>query len=214
MVASEETSVGAAANVPVLNLATAPGERAAWSRPRSQIYLWDIAERLLVTNSWQISSRLRIAVLRKFGAKIGTNVTFRPRTRVTFPWNLTVGDNCWIGEGVWIHNQNHVSVGNDVVLSQETFITTGSHAHRRDMGLITRPVYIEDGAWITSRCVVLGGASVGRSAVVGPLTVVSGRIEANTVVQSPASAGQTSRFSDITVDKLTPYVSVTGDPSH
>lgn len=200
MVASRKTSAGAAVNVPVINLTSAPGERVAWNRPKSQIYLWAIAERLFVTNSWQISSRLRVAVLRKFGANVGANVTFRPRTRVTFPWNLSVGDNCWIGEGVWIHNQDHVVLGNDVVLSQETFITTGSHAHRRDMALITRPVYIEDGAWITSRCVVLGGSSVGRSAVIGPLTVVSGRVEANTVVQSPASAGQGLRFSDLNVD--------------
>jgi putative colanic acid biosynthesis acetyltransferase WcaF len=34
------------------------------------------------------------------------------------------------------------------------------------MGLITRPIVIEDGAWITSRCIVLGGVTVGRNAIV------------------------------------------------
>lgn len=194
MDASNPAPAGTAANVPVINLAAAPGERAAWRRPKWQIYMWAVAERLLVTNSWQISSRVRTAVLRMFGAQIGKNVTFRPRTRVSFPWNLNIGDNCWIGEGVWIHNQDEVTLGNDVVISQETFITTGSHAHRKDMALITKPVYLADGVWITSRCVVLGGAWVERSAVVAPMTVVSGRIEANTVVQSPASAGRSLRF--------------------
>jgi putative colanic acid biosynthesis acetyltransferase WcaF len=61
-------------------------------------------------------------------------------------------------------------------------LTTGSHAHRRDMALITRPIVIADGAWITSRCVVLGGARVGRGALVHPMTVVSGDVAANAVI--------------------------------
>lgn len=62
------------------------------------------------------------------------------------------------------------------MLSQGTFVTTGSHAYRRDMALITRPVVIEDGAWVTARCVVLGGSRIGISALVTPGTVVSGDV--------------------------------------
>lgn len=162
----------AAADVPVIDLRSAPGERSAWNRPKAYIYLWAVAERLFVTNSWQISSRLRSAVLRYFGAEIGTNVIFRPRTRVSFPWNLKIGDNCWIGEGAWFHNQNMVTIGENSVISQDVFITTGSHAHRHDMALITSPVTIEDGVWVTSRCILLGGAKLGRSAIITPNTVV------------------------------------------
>ena len=148
--------------------------RRAWDRPVWVVYLWGICELLFVTNAWQISSSLRVRVLRAFGAEIGEGVVFRPRTRVKFPWKLHIGDRSWIGEGVWFHNQDHIYIANDVVISQETFLTTGSHAHRRDMALITRPIHIEAGAWITSRCVVLGGARVGRSALARPMTVVSG----------------------------------------
>lgn len=158
--------------VPVINLALAPGEGLAWDRPKFVIYLWAIFELIFVTNAWQVSSGLRVKVLRLFGAEIGDGVVFRPRTRVKFPWKLRIGDRSWIGEGVWIHNQDHVHLGADVVLSQEAFITTGSHALRSDMALITRPVAIEDGAWITSRAIVLGGSRVGRSAVVTPNSVV------------------------------------------
>lgn len=163
-------------DIPVIDLSQAPGERAAWGRPTWQVYLWAVVELLLVTNPWQISSGLRIRALRAFGAEIGRGVVFRPRTRVKFPWKLHIGDRSWIGEGVWFHNQDHVYVGHDAVISQETFITTGSHAHRRDMALITRPVHIGDGAWITSRCVVLGGSRVGRSALVRPLSLIDGRL--------------------------------------
>lgn len=160
---------------PVIDLSKAPGERAAWDQPTWKVYSWAVCELLFVTNPWQISSTLRIRVLRLFGAEIGRGVIFRPRTRVKFPWKLHVGDRSWIGEGVWFHNQDHVYVGHDVIISQETFLTTGSHRHRTDMGLIVRRIDIHDGAWITSRCVVLGGSTIGRRSLVSPLSVVAGQ---------------------------------------
>lgn len=182
------------AAVPVIDLSKAPGERAAWDRPGWAVYLWAVCELLFVTNAWQISSSLRVAVLRLFGAEIGQGVVFRPRTRVKFPWKLHIGDRTWIGEGVWFHNQDHVYVAHDVVISQETFLTTGSHAHRRDMALIRRPIRIEEGAWITSRCVVLGGTHVGASALARPMTVLSGDIAPNAIVSGPDSARIGVRF--------------------
>jgi putative colanic acid biosynthesis acetyltransferase WcaF len=167
--------------IPVIDLSKAPGERQAWGRSALIVYLWGIAELLFITNPWQISSGLRVRVLRLFGAEIGRGVIFRPRTRVKFPWKLHVGDRSWIGEGVWFHNQDHIYVGHDVVLSQETFLTTGSHAHRRDMALITRPIYIEAGAWVTTRGIVLGGSRIGRSALITPGTVTTGEVPANTI---------------------------------
>jgi putative colanic acid biosynthesis acetyltransferase WcaF len=174
-------------DVPVINLADAPGEKAAWDRPRSQVYLWSIVELLIVTNPWQISSSLRVRALKLFGADIGKGVIFRPRTRVKFPWKLHIGDRSWIGEGVWFHNQDHIYIGSDVVLSQETFLTTGSHAHRRDMALITRPIHVEDGAWVTARCVLLGGTVIGQSALVTPSSVVHGHVPPNRVWGSAES---------------------------
>ncbi|MEN2740519.1 acetyltransferase [Microbacterium sp. X-17] len=168
-------------DIPVIDLSRAPGERLAWDRPTWIIYLWAVCELLFVTNPWQISSSLRVRVLRAFGAEIGPGVVFRPRTRVKFPWKLHIGARSWIGEGVWFHNQDHIYIGHDVVISQETMLTTGSHSHRRDMALLTRPIHVDDGAWITSRCFVLGGAHVGRSALVRPLTRVEGTVPANAV---------------------------------
>ena len=182
--------------IPVIDLSKAPGERMAWDRPAAHVYLWGICELLFVTNPWQISSKLRVYVLRKFGAEIGSHVIFRPRTRVKYPWKLHIGDRCWIGEGVWIHNQNLVTLGHDVVLSQETFITTGSHAHRRDMALVTSPVEIGDGTWITTRCIVLGGTHIGRSCLTKPLTVVQGRFEDNSVIAGEPAKTIGPRFNE------------------
>lgn len=182
-------------NTRVIRLRSAPGERTTWGRSRAYVYLWGVAELLLVTNPWQISSTIRTKVLRAFGAEIGSGVVFRPRTRVRFPWKLHIGADSWIGEGVWFHNQDHIYVGRDVVISQETFLTTGSHAHRRDMELITRPIRIDSGTWITSRCMVLGGTHLGRSTLVQPMTVVSGTYPPNTIIGGNPAANIGVRFS-------------------
>lgn len=182
--------------IPVIDLSKAPGEHAAWDKPKIVIYLWAIVELLFVTNAWQISSGIRIRALRLFGAKIGHGVVFRPRTRVKFPWKLTIGDRSWIGEGVWIHNQDNVTIGSDVVISQESFITTGSHSLRSHMGLITSPIGIGDGVWITSRCIILGGTTIGTSTVLSPGSVAGpmATIGSNLVVKSGELAIAGTRF--------------------
>lgn len=151
------------------------------TRPRWYEALWILVEFLAVTNPLQPSSRVRGAALRGFGARIGEGVILRPRLRVKFPWNLEIGHRCWIGEGVWIHNQGSVTIGHDSIVSQETLITTGSHDARSTMNLIVKPVEIGSGVWITSRCIVQQGVQIGDNAIVTPGSVVHKSVPAGWV---------------------------------
>ncbi len=180
----------------VIPLAKVPPAPTGWGRPGWHVALWRLAEWAVVSNTLQPSSALRAAVLRRFGARIGTGVVIRPRVRVRFPWNLEVGDDCWIGEGVWISNRERVLLEHDVVLSQETFVTTGSHDARRDMKVVARPVVVRAGAWVTTRCIVLGGVEIGTSAVVTPGTVVRSDVPAGMVVGQPEPQVLRARFPD------------------
>ena len=152
-----------------------PGQ---FRRTRSRLFelIWMIFEVIFVSNPLQISSALRVAVLRLFGAKIGKKGFFR-NFHIKFPWNFEAGDHCWIGERVWIHNQDQVTIGRNVALSQEVYITTGSHDIHRTMDLVTKPVRIEDGAWLTSRCIVTMGVVIGSNTVVTPGSVVYKSLE-------------------------------------
>jgi putative colanic acid biosynthesis acetyltransferase WcaF len=82
------------------------------------------------------------------------------------------------------------------VVSQESFLTTGTHAFRSDMALETTPVVIEDGVWVTSRCMVLGGSRIGRSALILPTTVVRGDVPAGTLFGTPCGQVVGQRFED------------------
>jgi putative colanic acid biosynthesis acetyltransferase WcaF len=133
-------------------------------RPLWFEYLWMVLERIFVNNSLQPSTQVRVRLLRLFGAKIGRETLIR-NIHVKFPWNLEIGDRCWLGEGVCLHNQDKLVIGADSVISQQSFITTGSHDLKRTMDLITRPVSIGKGVWVTSRCIVLAGVEIGDNAV-------------------------------------------------
>lgn len=123
--------------------------------------------------AWFTPAWVRTALLRAFGAEIGTGVLIRHRVRVLWPWKLTVGDYTWIGEGVWILNLEPVAIGAHVCVSQEALLCTGSHDHRAgDFRYRNAPITVDDGAWIATRATILAGVNVGRCAVVAAGAVV------------------------------------------
>ena len=127
---------------------------------------WWFAGQPLVRSHWVPFSRVKVAVLRAFGARIGNGVRVKPGVRVKFPWRLTVGDHVWIGEDVWIDNLAPVTLGSHVCVSQGAYLCTGSHDWGRDsFDLITRPIVVEDGAWVAAFARVGPGVTVGRGAV-------------------------------------------------
>jgi putative colanic acid biosynthesis acetyltransferase WcaF len=111
-------------------------------------------------------SRLRIIILRVFGACIGSGVVIKPHVKVKFPWRLTIGANSWIGEGVWIDNLAEVKIGSNACLSQGAYLCTGSHNWSAPtFDLIARPIEIGDEAWICANASVGPGVRAGRGAV-------------------------------------------------
>ncbi|PMS21341.1 putative colanic acid biosynthesis acetyltransferase [Trinickia dabaoshanensis] len=138
---------------------------------------WFIVETFVINNRLVPISAVRVGLLRLFGAKIGRNCRFVHAIRVKWPWNLEVGDNSWFGESVWIYNQDRIRIGSNVCISQDTFLTCGSHDAATNMDLRVAPITIEDGVWITSKCVVQKGVTIGRSALVTPLSVVHRSLE-------------------------------------
>lgn len=138
---------------------------------------WFVIEACLINNKLVPSSAVRVALLRLFGARIGVGCRFVHPVRVKAPWNLEVGDHCWFGVDVWIYNQAPIRIGSHVCISQGTFLSAGSHDMSTTMDLRVAPIVIEDGVWITSKCVVQMGVTIGRSAVVTPLSVVHRSLE-------------------------------------
>jgi putative colanic acid biosynthesis acetyltransferase WcaF len=133
----------------------------------------------LVFDSWWFPvSAPKRALLRWFGAKIGAGVVIKPRVNIKYPWNLKVGDHTWIGEQVWIDSLAEISIGANVCISQGAYLLTGNHDYRDEtFGLITRPIAIQDSAWIGAFAVVCPGVTIRRDSVLSVRSVASADTE-------------------------------------
>ena len=129
--------------------------------------LWLVVEALVMLNPVVTSYGLKRWVLRRFGARVGRGVLIKPNVHVKYPWHLEVGDNVWIGERAWIDNFVSVRIGSNAVVSQGAYLCTGNHDWSDPgMGLMVKPITIEQGAWVGAFARIGPGVTVGANAIV------------------------------------------------
>lgn len=154
----------------------------AWFNPGRSLFwraAWLFLGMPLFRCSLLPSSRLRVALLRLFGARIGIGVVIHSEVVVKYPWNLHVGDHCWIGERAWIDNLTRVTLGSNVCLSQGAYICTGNHDWSDpSFGLMVSAVTLRDGSWAGARSVLLPGVILSEGAVASAGSVITSTVPA------------------------------------
>ena len=129
-------------------------------------------------------------LLRLFGARIGEGAHVYPSAKIWAPWNLTMGRNSCLADGVECYDVDRVELGDDAIVSQRAFLCTASHNYAEpEFWLVTAPIRIEKGAWIAAEAFVGPGVAVHEGAVVAARSVVTESPEPWTVV-----AGNPARF--------------------
>ena len=145
-------------------------------------FCWYFTNIFFFKNSLNISSGLKVFLLKLFGARIGKGVVIKPAVNIKYPWKLQIGNYSWIGERVWIDNLSDVLIGESVTLSQAAMILTGSHDHTKEsFDFISLPVVLEDGAWIGARAVVYGGVTCYTHSILGINAVAESNLNAYTI---------------------------------
>jgi putative colanic acid biosynthesis acetyltransferase WcaF len=110
----------------------------------------------------------RAWLLRLFGARIGRQTIIRPSVRIPYPWKLTIGDYSHIGDEVHLYTYGEIEIGDRVVVSQRSYICTGSHDYTSPtFDLFAKKIVIEAEAWVAMDVFVAPGVTIGRGAVVG-----------------------------------------------
>ena len=145
--------------------------------------LWYYCSLLVFESGWLPVSGIKSRILRLFGATIGSGVVFKPQVRIKYPWRLSIGHHCWIGQDVWIDNIEDVTIGSHVCISQLAYFCTGNHDHRSPtFDLTAKPITVHNGAWIGARVTLLSGVDVGANAIAAAGSVVVKSIPAATIV--------------------------------
>jgi putative colanic acid biosynthesis acetyltransferase WcaF len=130
------------------------------AEPKLKVLIWYFINRCFFNTAIPWPFAFKIFLLKLFGAKVGYGLVLKPKVRIKNPWRLVIGNDCWIGEDVWIDNLENVTIGNNVCLSQGALLLTGNHDYTK----ISFPyrlgkIIIEDGVWVGAKSIVCSGVT-------------------------------------------------------
>lgn len=147
-------------------------------------FFWYYVNGLIFSSSLFPMLGLKRVLLRIFGAKIGRGVVIKPSVHIKYPWNLSIGDYAWIGEGVWIDNLVQIEIGTHACISQGAYLFCGNHDYKKvGFDLIVKPIRLEEGAWVGAGAMVCPGVVMHSHSVLAAGSVATKSIEAYTIAQ-------------------------------
>ena len=136
--------------------------------------LWALVWVLLFRPSPALLRGWRRFLLRCFGAKIGPGAKIMPSARIWAPWNLEMGEQATLAQGVDCYCVAPVRIGAHATVSQRAFLCAASHdTADAAMKLITAPIVIGPSAWVCAEAFVAMGVTLGEGAVAGARAVVT-----------------------------------------
>jgi acetyltransferase-like isoleucine patch superfamily enzyme len=104
---------------------------------------------------------------------------------------LVFGNDVQINDRCHIAAMENVSIGNNVLIASDVYISDHDHGNTDRCTLrikpslrplICSPVVIEDDVWICEKAIILKGVHIGRGAVISAGSVVNKNVEKYTVV--------------------------------
>ncbi|NRD20826.1 colanic acid biosynthesis acetyltransferase WcaF [Winogradskyella eckloniae] len=170
----------------------------SWYQPGSKLkrLLWYFVNWFFFESGWNISSGLKVFLLRRFGAKIGKGVLIKPKVTIKYPWKLQIGDHCWIGESVWIDNLDQVTLENNVCISQGALLICGNHNYKiSTFDLFIAPIVLKEGSWVGAKSIVSPGVSLESHSVLSLGSVATKDLEAYSIYSgNPAQKVKTRKI--------------------
>ncbi|WP_066380898.1 MULTISPECIES: hormogonium polysaccharide biosynthesis acetyltransferase HpsU [unclassified Anabaena] len=164
-------------------------------RPGWYVLLWWFVQAIAFPLTLHPFNSLRCSILRLFGARIGKGVVIRPTARFTYPWKVTIGDYCWIGDDVVFYSLDEIYIGEHSVVSQKSYLCTGSHdIYDPAFGLKIASITIGNGVWLATDCFVGPGVQIGSNAVIGARSSVFSDLPAGQVCWGTPCRPQYPRF--------------------
>ncbi len=142
-----------------------PGFR---GRSKVIVQLWWLVQSTLFAMSPQVMYGWRTWLLRRFGARIGRGAIIRPSVKIPYPWKLTIGDHCHIGDDVQLYTYGEIEIGDCAVVSQRSYLCAGSHDYTSPtFDIFAKKIVIGSEAWLATDVFIAPGVTIGRGAVVG-----------------------------------------------
>jgi maltose O-acetyltransferase len=142
-------------------------------------YLFGLGVRIIWKPLYYILffNQLRAWMPRLKATQIGKGVRFRPGFDVFGNGKVFIGNNVGLFD-VFINCVcAEVHIGDNAFFGHRVMIITGNHDYAtfgidRQKNVSGKNIYIEEGAWIGSGAIILGGVRVGKNAVIAAGSIV------------------------------------------
>jgi putative colanic acid biosynthesis acetyltransferase WcaF len=158
----------------------------SWYKPGNKLkcICWYFLNILILKNTLFPFSKIKVIILKCFGANIGKGVIIKPGVNIKYPWLLQIGNHVWIGENVWIDNLAQVTIEDHVCISQGAMILCGNHNYKKTtFDLMVNEIILEEGVWIGAKSVVCSGVRCKTHAILCISSIANIDLEPYTVYQ-------------------------------
>lgn len=129
--------------------------------------------------------RERKDLLHQIFGSCGKNVWIEPPLTAAIGKTVTIGEGTYINSNLTLVDDYTITIGSHVLIGPNVTISCTNHPIHyklRPQGeTYSRPVVIEDYAWISSNVVISAGVTIGKGAVIGAGSIVTRNIPPMTV---------------------------------
>ena len=115
--------------------------------------------------------------------RIAASASLGRKSRIDYPWRLEIGEHSSIAEDAWIYCIDQISIGQNCCIGEGVRLLTGSHdISSPTFDLVKKPIVISDNVWIATGAIVLPGVHIEEGAVIAAGSVVAKDVAPWTVV--------------------------------
>lgn len=125
-----------------------------------------------------------------FGLPDGCRI--RESAKIISPENLSIGVNCWIGEGAIIDASGKLTIGDNTSIGLSVFIWThdshrlnirGTNTREHNQKIARKETSVGSNCFIAGPSVIMPGVKIGDKCVIGPMSVVYEDLPDRTIYQ-------------------------------
>jgi len=138
--------------------------------------------------SYFVGNKLRLIVLMRLLNKTSDNSTIDSGCKIYYPQGISLGNNVVITQDVMLDGRGTINIGDDSLVGFESLFITSTYncAQKevliKDQGKFDAPITIGKNVWIGTRAIILPGVEIGDGAIIGANTLVTKNVMPYTIV--------------------------------
>ena len=146
---------------------------ARYSRVKPLIWLWEMFDKSPLGENVELGVRFRRVLAAHIFRRCGANFKAFHQVKLSFGYNLEVGDNVVVHRWVLLDDRGGIRLGDNVSIADFANIYSHTHALHDGRDVDTPAVTIGNGVRITYHATVLAGVNMADDSMLGALAVAT-----------------------------------------